>query len=174
MKNNKYKRHKPTPADPWYTDYAHKLSEADKQWLYNFNKEYHLGHAKMDITKNKLLKSQELVNEAIRNHNVEARDALRVANKKNTLFTEDDITNFTQDEEVKQFMEDAYDEWTWRDEYARSGYDPAKRLIFERIIDEFDLTKDKKGRKSLLERFFINYLELKMMNKTKLPKERNK
>lgn len=170
MKKNKYKRHKPTSADPWYTDYAHKLSESDRQWLYNFNKEYHLGHAKMDLTKNKILKNKEMVSEANRNHNVEARDALRVANKRGKLYAEDDIKDFIEDQEIRKFMEDACDEWAWRDEYARSGYGPAKRLIFEQIIDQFDLTKDKRGRKSLLERFFENYLELKMMTKTKLPK----
>lgn len=140
------------------------LSDEEKDYLEQFNKEWYYGTRKGN--KYEFHVDPDERAECERRNNMNKRDALSVAERTGKL---DPLV-----EDETQFMQEASDEWEWQDVYKMLGPDAATHVIFEqakRDINETTIDLD-----VILSRFAIKMYKLKTLKRREkdIPKKRKK
>jgi len=130
-------------------DYWDKLDEDQVKFLQQFNSEYKDGGSY--YTDTPILNTPELIQEATRNHHNLTRDAFEVAGRQGSLVDLDEVD--------KQFMEDASDEWAWRDAYKVGGYELACNFLFAQAIKKLT---DETEWEVILANFYVKMNNLRL------------
>jgi hypothetical protein len=151
MKKKQYVPHKLIDEKMEYREYLDKLSAEEREYVKKFYEQLYAGGV-YDGDSEELAES--FVREANKNYNSLTRDLLDVA-KDNGL-----LKNL--DENDTRFMEDACDEWSWRDEFDKHGYRHAALMIYEQT--ENDLKNSQIDVKVTLTRFYEKMNSLKRLN----------
>ena len=125
-----------------FLEYADELSEEELAYVEKFYKEYYFADF---YNEENIIKDPDAKKDAIRNHNSRTRDA----------FTKSAHTNqLKYDPDNKEgFMQDASDEWEWRDAYKVGGFELATDVIMNSTLR--DLDNEFIDRKTTLARYFI-------------------
>ena len=135
----------------WQEDLQEQLSRItdpeQRQMVIKFYKEFHKADFYND--EEDIIKDPEMRKEAVRNHNMNNRDAFNVAHKQGML------SSMTSKDE---FMEAASDDWDWQGEYKENGYEAAVNCILEQTVR--DLQNKKLDIKVTLIRFHSKMNEL--------------
>lgn len=124
-----------------YLDYIDELSEEEAEWVRKFYQEYHFDTG---YKGKRILKSKEAKREASRNNNMNKTDAFFRARKEGDL----GMLN----ENHRQFMEDASDEWEWQDAFKVGGPEAALEHITNQTLR--DLENNKLDKKTTLMRYY--------------------
>jgi len=143
------------------SDYRHLLSTEEKEYLDQFDYEYHAGGIYQEDT---LLESEDAKEEARKNHNALRRDAFEVTGNTDRLIYTENAT--------KMFLEDAHDEWDWERVYYRDGFKSAVEEILNQT--EKDLDNKLIDKKVTLLRFVDKMIKLKKINKYERNQKRKK
>lgn len=140
----------------YYIDYYDQLNDEEKKFIRQFNREYHGD----DISRKKregkkvLITDPEVQKEARRNHNIQKTDMFCKGKREGGLVEYD---------ENRDFMEDASDDWEWRDVYVRDGYDAAVEFIDKLCLNEIKNRK-MEGR-VVLSRYYSRREELRKIHR---------
>lgn len=133
-------------------DYYEKLDDEGKKFMRKFQKDWVRGPSYKNGEVS--IKDPEFFKEAVRNNNMRNRDAFSVAKKSGTLDYQDD--------DYKQFMEDASDAWEWQNVYKMHGYEEAIKCIFNQTINE--INNSTIDLNVVLSRFYIKVTEVRRLN----------
>jgi hypothetical protein len=119
------------------SEYKNSLSDKDKEFIERFDSEFHNGQD------SGLLKG-EAKQEAWRNRNALYRDLYNVARNSGVLSQLDELT--------ERFLEDASDEWDWRNRYHTNGFSAAAEMIIDQTVN--NLKNPNLSVRIMLYRFF--------------------
>jgi len=156
MSKKKQPSHVVDTSDFDSSSYKETLDEESRAWAEQFDREW-LKNGTYDVpAKERILKTKEQRKEANRNYNRVKRDALYVASRMPGQLLE-------LDEEARVFMEDAADEFDWRNTYKIQGFKPASELIYDQAIRELDIKKIDDW-KTVLIRMYIKLEKLRKLN----------
>lgn len=126
-----------------YEEYLSELSEDEQKWVKQFYDEYYF-NGKPETEGERIIKDPEMRKEANRNNNYYSRDLMFRAKKDNNLLE--------INENAREFMEDAHDDWEWEDAYKMFGYEEALQTITRQAIR--DLTVGKIDIETALMRYY--------------------
>lgn len=115
-----------------YLDYAGQLSDYEREFIEQFYKEYYF-NGKPAEGKEKIITDKDMQQEANRHNNSYGQDLLFRAKKDGNLQT--------MNENARQFMEDAHDEWEWEDAFKQGGFELAIKVITEQTIRDLENSK---------------------------------
>ena len=127
-----------------YLEYADQLTEEELEWRKKFNDEYYFDGISSTNPEKRIIQSEEMTQEARRNHNSMKTDTLFRAKSDGMLA---DIH-----ENSVAFMEEASDEWQWQDAYKIGGFELAIKTILEQTLR--DLDNEKIDRTTTLLRYY--------------------
>lgn len=118
-------------------EYLHTLDDQEAMWILKFYDERYNGATSPAFTdpEDLIHNTPEMKSEAVRLHNNNKRDALKVATKKFDLLELHDI-------EYNKFMEDASDAWEWQDAFKFLGYREAATVIMEQTLSDIETGED--------------------------------
>jgi hypothetical protein len=134
-----------------YKEYEKHLSNAEREWIRQFNLEYYKAPANAD---KKIITDPKMQAEAHRVHNGIFNDIYSLAERSGAL------RDLSPDED--RFMQDASDEWDWHNVYKEQGYESALREIFAQT--ERDIDNKLIKRELTLARFLNKYLALRKIH----------
>lgn len=123
-----------------------------REWKKRFDSDWYFG------TRNgepKILTEKQHIADGIRNNNMRQRDALYASELQGSL------KNINEEE--RQFMEDASDEWEWQNVFKTQGPEEAIQVIYSQA--ERDLQNPKLSVNITLTRFLVKMLALRTLNR---------
>ena len=114
-----------------FLDYIDELPEEEKEFIKQFYREYYFDGVTGKTAEERVIKSEEAIKEARRNHNSMKTDMLFRAKKEGFYDTVNSAS-------AEQFMEDASDEWEWQDAFKLLGFEGALKVITDQTIRDLD------------------------------------
>jgi len=134
-----------------YTEYIDQLTESEKAYIKKFYSEYYF---------------TDIYNKKETLHDVTNKETKKELVKQ-TYSRQNDVFGASSPAKVQyenspreQFMEEASDEWEWRDGFQKGGYELAVKYIFDQANKDIDNNVD---RNATLLRFYIKMTKLRRL-----------
>ena len=137
-----------------FMEYASKLNAEEKAWAERFYREYYTDLISYSTDEEQLIKANDAVIEARKNHNARMHDAFEVAGK---------LSRLDHIDEKQDFLEAASDEWEWRDAFTIGGYELAAQTIFLHSIRDLKESGSTNTWMKLLANMYVKMNELRKL-----------
>jgi len=141
-----------------YMNYIDQLSPKEKEYIKKFyNELYYADIYNPDVENINDISDPEVKKEIVRATYSRQNDVMGNSSKAKVKYG---------NKNKEQFMEDASDEWEWKDGYAEGGYELAVKFIFNQTLK--DLDNNKVDKTTTLLRFYTKMSKLRRMKERKV------